>query len=244
MVSATSFLFAALAAVVSAAPTCNQGATPTLPQVGAGTELPAPAASLVLKKIAIGHGIQNYSCADTTANSSATGALAVLYDVTSFYPGTKKTGISKQVWDNLPSTVLWRTEIPLNTQYGSQYGADPTNPFPAPADLNCPGVSTVKFLGHHYFSSAGVPTFDLSAASLKASVKKLDSINAPSNADKGITGSGAVQWLQLGDTGSGGSQGVSLVYRVVTAGGVAQACSVAGAGVQSVPYTAYYWFYG
>ncbi|AEO63637.1 66dc3f2b-ac7a-4d02-9e8d-36cfa77808f6 [Thermothielavioides terrestris] len=244
MVSATSVLFAALAAVVSAAPTCKKVVTPTLPQTGGPTQLSPPAASLVLKKIAVGHGIQNYTCSSTAANASATGALAVLYDVTSFYPGTEKTGISQPVWDHLPSDLLWRTPLPLNKLSGSQFGADLTNPFPAPADLRLPGLSTLKFLGHHFFDSAGVPTFDLSAAGLKAVVKKTEQVDAPSNADKGLTGSGAVQWLQLIDNGAGKSVGVSVVYRVLTAGGNPEACSVAGAGSQSVPYAAYYWFFG
>jgi hypothetical protein len=53
-----------------------------------------------------------------------------------------------------------------------------------------------------------------------------------------------VQWLQLDDNGTGGSKGVTSVYRVITAGGAAKACSVAGVGTQSVPYTTYYWFFG
>lgn len=59
---------------------------------------------------------------------------------------------------------------------------------------------------------------------------------------------GAVDWLELSDNGRGLSKGVSTVYRVVTAGGVAQACSASGANangtVFSVPYVAQYWFYG
>jgi hypothetical protein len=211
---------------------------------GKGTELPAPAASLVLKNIAIGHGIQNYSCAEATGNASATGALAVLYDATSLYPGTARTGIRQQVWDVLPSDLLWNEPLPLNKLAGSKYGADGANPFPTPADLRLQGLPTIKFLGHHYFDASNVPTFDLSTVGLKAMVKKVNSIDAPSHADKGIIGSGAVQWLLLGDVGDGHSQGLSIVYRVVTAGGAAQACLVTGAGAQSVPYTAFYWFYG
>jgi hypothetical protein len=167
-----------------------------------------------------------------------------LYDITTLYPGTPKTGISQHNWNNLPSKLLWHTPIPLNKLAGSRYGADPKNPFPAPADLRLPGLPTFKLLGYHYFNSEGTPVFELSTAGLKASVKKFESVNAPSNSDKGIVGSGAVPWLQLKDTGAGQSEGVSLVYRVLTAGGNAQACSVAGIGLQSVPYAADYWFYG
>jgi hypothetical protein len=167
-----------------------------------------------------------------------------LYDVTVLYPGTAGTGLAEQTWHCLPSKLLRNKPLPLNKLTGSKYGADPVKPFRKPADLNLQGLPTVKFLGHHYFDSASTPTFDLSAARLKASVKKLQGIDAPSNADKGRMGTGAVQWLQLGDTGNGQSEGLSMVYRVITAGGAAQSCPVAGVGVQSVPYSAFYWFYG
>jgi hypothetical protein len=156
-----------------------------------------------------------------------------------------KTGVNQLIWNGAPSALLRGTPLPLNKLAGSQYGASLTNPFPAPADLNYPPMADVKFLGHHYFDNGGVPTFDLSAAGLKAVVKKVGGVDAPSNADKGIVNnSGAVQWLRLDDNGKGLSVGVSSVFRVLTAGGSSQACSVVGIGNQSVPYTAYYWFYG
>ncbi|KAK3900775.1 hypothetical protein C8A05DRAFT_35584 [Staphylotrichum tortipilum] len=240
----TTLVFAALVAAVSAVPACRPP-TYTLPKLGAETELAAPAAGLVLRKIAIGHGIQNYTCKDTTSAPSANGALAVLYDATLLYPGTKKTGLSQAAWDNAPSTVLRHTALPLNKLAGSEYGADATNPFPPAADLKPgQGLPALKFLGHHFFDIDGVPVFDLTAAGLKATVHKITALNAPATADKGITGTGAVAWLQLDDTGAGLSKGVTTVYRVITAGGAGKACSVAGVGPQSVPYTTYYWFFG
>lgn len=198
----------------------------------------------MLKKIAIGHGIQNYTCATTTSEAQANGAVAVLYDATSFFPGTKKTGVSQSVWDGAPKDLLWHTPLPLNKLAGTKYGADATAPFPAAADLRFQGWPVVKFLGHHYFDIKGVPVFDLSAAGLKAVVKKVGNVSAPTQADKGIIGTGAVQWLKLDDNETGASKGLTSVYRVITAGGNAQPCSVAGVGVQSVPYTTYYWFFG
>ena len=124
------------------------------------------------------------------------------------------------------------------------FGADPANPFPEPSSLRLHSLPEIKFLGHHFFDAQSTPTFDLKIANLKASVAKTGAVDAPRNADKGILGTGAVSWLELGDNGKGLSQGVSKVYRVITAGGVAQKCEVAGAGAQSVPYTTYYWFYG
>lgn len=94
-------------------------------------------------------------------------------------------------------------------------------------------------LGHHWFSAAGVPTFDLQAADPRAflSAKKADSVAAPvgSMAD-------SVPWLYLVDDGRGVSVGLKAVYRVETAGGAAEGvCQKVG--VVTVRYAAEYWFY-
>lgn len=119
-----------------------------------------------------------------------------------------------------------------------------TSPFKPKANLKIANTPTLKFLGHHYFDSDGVPVFDLVEAGLKAHVSRLDGVPAPASADKGPIGTGAVAWLQLGDSGKGKSVGLQQVYRVITSGGAAEACAVAGEGVASVPYTTFYWFFG
>lgn len=192
----------------------------------------------------------------------------MLYDATPLYPGTPGTGLSNATWANSSSAVLWDQAIPLNLQnqaagsptFGSSdkavvtnesnYQADTASPFPSTnTDLAITGVSA-KFLGHHYFDAQGSPTFDLSASAdgLVLSGTKISSVAAPTSADAGRLSTGAVAWLQLGDNGRGLSNGVTNVYRVVTAGGAAEACSVSGANtagqVFSVPYVAEYWFYG
>lgn len=173
------------------------------------------------------------------------GALAILYDVTNLHPGTGRTAFSQRVWDTLPSRLLWKTPLPLNQQAGSEYGVDPKKPFPdQPESIKLKGFPAIKFLGQHYFDALGTPMFDLKAAGLKASVVKTGEVEAPAAADKGILGTGAAAWLHLDESNKGLSNGLSLVYRVITAGGVSQACSVVGAGQQSVPYATYYWFYG
>lgn len=236
--------------------------------MGIATELPAPATNLTLKYLAVGHGIQNYTCASDNATAANIGAFAVLYDATPLYPGTTGTGMDSAAFANISSAVLYNQDIPLNLLVASaadptvpvaidastelDYQADSSNPFPSPAaDLNLSeqGI-TAKFLGHHYFDSKSSPTFDLSGSSsgLFFSGAKIGTVKAPTSADKGILATGAVDWLQLGDNGRGLSNGVSNVYRVVTAGGVAEACSVSGPNptgeVFSVPYVAQYWFYG
>ncbi|TPX06725.1 uncharacterized protein E0L32_002221 [Thyridium curvatum] len=229
---------------------------PTLPSTGA-SDLPNPDPSLKLLHVALGHGIQNYTCGnETTSKPSLFGALAVLYDVTSFFPGQPK-GLTQEGFNALTTTALWTTDIPLNLENGAakgpgtpdapnvlpeaQYGAT-KDPFPAPSDLTLGSVGPMPFLGHHFFDTAGVPTFDLSAPGLLGKVAKTGGVAAPATADKGILSTGAVDWLQLKNNGN--SKGITLVYRVITAGGNPQACSVSGApGAGSVPYTAFYWFY-
>jgi hypothetical protein len=95
-------------------------------------------------------------------------------------------------------------------------------------------------LGHHYFDASLAPTFDLYNADLFFKGSKLKNVKAPATADPGLLNTGAVDWLQLGDKGA--SVGLTLVYRVVTAGGNGLACDEAGQ-VFSVPYASQYWFY-
>ncbi|KAK1825817.1 hypothetical protein QBC39DRAFT_38440 [Podospora conica] len=228
--------------------------TYVLPSTGS-TDLTPPAAGLVLKRIAIGHGIQNYSCdASPSAVPVAKGALAVLYDATPLYPGTPKALDTRAKFDALSTQTLWTKAIPLNLANpaaaaagavlpSKQYGAA-AQPWKAPRNLEFQGLPPIKFLGHHYFDAEGQPTFDLTEAGLKASVKKTGEVNQPANADAGPLGTGSVKWLLLEDNGKGLSNGVKAVYRVITAGGGGDACAKAGEGLHSVPYTAQYWFYG
>ncbi|ROV88033.1 hypothetical protein VPNG_10351 [Cytospora leucostoma] len=259
-------LSACLATAAVAAPLApSDCVTPTLPSTGS-TNLPSPSSDVTLKYIAIGHGIQNYTCASTSASAVNKGALAVLYDITPFYPGTPSTGLNAYEFGSIASTVLWSQAIPLNLQDPAaaasvtpslpeaDYQADPSDPFPSAREgieLTLGGEAyDLEFLGHHYFDADSSPTFDLvaAAAGLRLSGAKKDDVGAPSGADAGIIDTGAVDWLELGDNGRGLSSGLSLAYRVVTAGGVAEACSISGASedgeVFSVPYTAQYWFFG
>ncbi|KAM7207628.1 Protein of unknown function (DUF3455) domain containing protein [Naviculisporaceae sp. PSN 640] len=239
MVSAKIFTLAAMATTVFAAP-CKP--TPTVPISGTTSNLPAPPPNAVLKKIAIGHGLQNYTCTSTSqATAAPVGALAVLYDVTPFYPG-KARGLQKAAFDSLPTTTLYGQDIPLNmTQDGPDVYTAAANPWIAPADLELGGIKA-KFLGHHYFDIDSTPFFDLQTIGLKASVVRNESIPAPPNADKGPMGTGAVAWLQLKDSGKGKSVGIDYVYRVITAGGNPLSCAT-GKTSFSIPYTTFYWFY-
>lgn len=191
--------------------------------------------------MAVGHGIQNYTCTAANATATSLGALAVLYDITSVY-----ASLSSDEQDQLPITLLRTTDLPLNLAEpldpDNQYAADAADPWIPDADVTLDGVDEpLSVLGHHFFDASLTPTFDLyNADNLLFKGGKLSGVKAPADADPGILNTGAVDWLQLGDKGA--SVGLTEVYRVVTAGGGALACAEAGQ-VFSVPYAAQYWFY-
>ncbi|KAI1270721.1 hypothetical protein F5Y18DRAFT_20363 [Xylariaceae sp. FL1019] len=204
-----------------------------LPTNGGATPLASPPTGSVLQHIAVGHGIQNYTCTAAGVNGTSIGALAVLYDATSLYPGSGSDSLSQADWDSLTSKVLRTTSMPIDQSNGA------ASPFPADAALTVDGVAApLPYLARHYFDSNKVPTFDLSPALFKGS--KTTDILAPSSSDKGLTDEGAVDWLALSD--AGGSVTINMVYRVLTSGGFQGICAAAGDS-QSVPYTAMYWFY-
>lgn len=186
----------------------------------------------------------------------------MLYDITPLYPGTPDTGLDLDAFLALPTTILWSQPLPLNMENSSaadsgtpsdpnvmpesEYGAVIGDPFPEPSDLVLDGMGKpLAYLGHHFFDSKGGPTFDLlQSKGIFGRVGNKVAVSAPEGADGGVLGTGAVDWLRLSDDGTGVSAGMWGVYRVVTAGGVAQPCSVSGAGSGSVPYTAMYWIFG
>lgn len=193
--------------------------------------------------IALGHGIQNYSCTSTNATTlaaTATGALAALYDATPLYPNQGAGALSVDAFNGLTSNALWGTKLPLTSDGVSKFGASASAPFPQPvAALELPNVKALPFIGVHFFDSKGVPTFKVGEHVFSGG--KLNGTKAPASADAGPEDTGAVDWLLLGD--KGGSKGITTIYRVVTAGGVAHKCTTAGAS-DSVPYATYYWMYG
>lgn len=233
---AKSLLFLASATLALASPCVRS--SPVLPVNGGEKELPSPPTGVTLKHIALGFGIQNYTCADVGSTATATGALAMLYDITYLYPSQSRRSLSSAAWLKLTADALYSQAVPLNMKTGAgAVGADAQNPFTASTTLKVNNLE-MPFLGHHYFNAAGVPTFDLGSQVFIGT--KLDAISAPASADKGPDGTGAVAWLYLGD--AGGSIGVKYVYRVLTAGGNSHGCAKAGA--DSTSYTTMYWFYG
>ncbi|KAF4467950.1 hypothetical protein FALBO_5184 [Fusarium albosuccineum] len=244
---ANSLFFLASAALALASPVRNYGSgsscstgrpTPVLPVNGGPSELAGPPENATLKHIALGFGIQNYTCASAGADAAAGGALAVLYDITHLYPGTSRSSLSDADWAALTGTVLSGHAIPLNLN-ADGHGASATVPFPAEADLKIQGYKKFPFIGHHFFNAAGVPVFDLTRAKQRLNAKKISGIKAPTSASAGPDGTGAVDWLNLGDAGD--SSGLNQVYRVFTAGGNSHGCTAQS--TDSTSYTAMYWFY-
>ncbi|ROT37475.1 hypothetical protein SODALDRAFT_198071 [Sodiomyces alkalinus F11] len=224
---------------------CAATTNPTLPLNGGDNELPQPEEGEVLKYILLGHGIQNYTCTTPGEEAKASGAVAVLYDATAYFPLQGRRSVATEAHFNALTTLaLWANGLPLNGDGTTQFGAAAEYPFPAAAPgLELPGVR-MPFVGHHFFDAAGVPVFhsgDSEADSdLVFRAQLVDKVPAPTRSDPGPVGTGAVAWLHLADNGD--SRGVSRVYRVVTAGGSPREC-VDGLS-QSVPYATYYWLYG
>lgn len=110
-------------------------------------------------------------------------------------------------------------------------------------DFSSITASSIPIIGHHFFNAKGVPTFNLGSLG-QLNGKKTGDIAAPADACKGARGKGvgAVDWLALSDAGA--STGLTLGYRVETAGGKAPATCAGQPKLVVVQYAALYWFYG
>ncbi|OBT60284.1 hypothetical protein VE03_10294 [Pseudogymnoascus sp. 23342-1-I1] len=199
---------------------------PQLPTTGKGTQLSDPSIGLSLKFVTLGRGVQNYTCASATSTPVAVGAIASLFDITAFAYG----GSTSSQFITLPAFAAYLSLARVQELL----------------DTCLPRGSKASVIGSHYFDAAGVPIFDLSIKDSKLTSKKIEAIAAPSIANKGPAGTGAVPWLKLGDLG--GSIGLKEVYRVYTAGGnpysICSAEEFDAGGIIAVEYSAMYWFYG
>jgi hypothetical protein len=103
-------------------------------------------------------------------------------------------------------------------------------------------LEDMVLLGHHFFDSSGTPVFNLTDVNKILYGTKTADIKAPATANKGPWGTGAVDWLQLESKAGYVSVGLSVAYRVYTAGGE-PLTSCEQPGVMAVPYAAEYWFF-
>ncbi|PFH60397.1 hypothetical protein XA68_11060 [Ophiocordyceps unilateralis] len=264
IMSSSPLLALALTALVQTVPSYAAATGPLLPQTGTGQQLPSPPPGVVLKHIALGFGIQNYTCDKAGQPAVATGALAMLYDVTTLYPGQGRASLSRAEFDNLTAKVLSTAHVPINVHHNhhhhhhhepdtdvdacvvdsaAAYATRPDgHPFPPDAALSVDGIpQPLPFLGHHYFDADGVPVFRLDGGRTDMPAAKVAAVQPPAAAYPGPDGTGAVAWLLL--RRKHGAVGVKYVYRVLTAGGASHGCARAPAD-DSSSYAATYWFYG
>lgn len=165
--------------------------------------LPPPSAGLTLKHVAIGRGIQNYTCGtNATAAPTPIGAVADLFNATcvaATYP---------ELLDVMPSTAL---------QFNSSTRANTTT-------TKTLSPMNLAVSGHHFFTNTTTPYFNLNADSSlqlgQIPTSKINTTAAPTSAMKGPNGqgNGAVAWLKL-TARSGATGGLQEVYRINTAGG-------------------------
>ncbi|MCJ1288969.1 hypothetical protein MMC34_000500 [Xylographa carneopallida] len=173
-------------------------------QPAATTPLPPPTTGLKVYLIAIGRGTQNYTCADSTA-ASVPVAIGAL---ASLYNATCIAGANPTIFNEIPPAAL-KVALPSIPQ-------------------------SLVPVGHHYFSNATTPTFDLGAYGF-VHAKKTASVPAPSPAD--------VAWLKLEHEAQGEVGSIAEIYRLNTAGGTPPANCSGMAAEFNVQYAAEYWFY-
>ncbi|KAF1923238.1 uncharacterized protein M421DRAFT_329896 [Didymella exigua CBS 183.55] len=175
--------------------------------------LPAIGAGLKLKHIAVGRGIQNYTCATAAATETpkAIGAVASLFNATC-------DGV------HAPAVLASVTKIAIG------YSIPDTK------------LAEGRLSGHHEFTEKGVPFFKLQTDKVNFGTvhvgdpKKMD---APKDASEGPNGLGSVPWLKLTHVDGDYQE----VYRINTAGGVAPKTCEGVQGNISVDYAAEYWFF-
>jgi len=212
-----------LASLASATPVikftgCNvQSANPNLPS--GQTALTVPPGEVV-ENIALGVGVQNYTCSSTGTFTSV-GAVAELLDISCLFGTSIFSDLTTDAFDIFNASKLITVDDVINA---------------------LGGFSIV--LGQHYFvtnpfTGSGVsPTFDFRAASKKGDpnafviANKTGDIAAP-------TGPQDIDWLEL--TGAIGDL-AKHIFRIDTKAGQPPSSCTPGAAI-SVKYTAQYWFY-
>ncbi|PWY89466.1 hypothetical protein BO94DRAFT_37342 [Aspergillus sclerotioniger CBS 115572] len=182
------------------------------------TALPSPSPNLTLQHVALGRGVQNYTCPSSPANDTAkptsTGALATLFDASCIVSSDQR------LLHRIPAFLQ---NVPLET----------LDFFASLASLAGPDSA---ILGEHYFSASAMPFFDLRLGGNDewAAAKKVASVVSP-------VASMDVPWLKLVAVDG---VGIKEVYRVYTAGGMSPATCEGMKSEFSVDYAAEYWFYG
>jgi hypothetical protein len=174
-------------------------------------------ATRVPKRVVLGRGTQNYTCATSTAAAvpAAYGAYAELYDASCLaqnYPSVLRA---------LPAMLLDMETKKVHALLGL-----------------CSVLDNRVEVGLHFFRDATTPVFEFRKSRSKDIFigKKAEGVPAPSDAEPGSYG--AVDWLKL--VAIEGSRGFSQVYRVNTAGGKAPKTCEGMPARFEVPYATEY----
>lgn len=187
------------------------------------TALAGPDPGLVVTRVVLGRGTQNYTCADSkdTTLPVGAGALAMLYDVSCLaanYPA---------LLHSLPDALV---ALPAGS---------------IGAILQRVPVESIVLAGHHYFApDFSTPVFDFRLAGqtpIFTGVRD-QAVPASSRAAKGGLQDqqfGAVDWLRLKAIAAQ-SVDYKLAYRVQTAGGKAPPTCKGRAGTFSIEYATEY----
>jgi len=193
----------------------------------------APPTGLQLTHVAIGRGVQNYTCAGLGDSDppAQVGALATLYNASCI------AAIAPTILNILPDLFL--EFVPAQSSV-----SDVSTSAATAALSRLP--STLSFgngliSGHHYFDALGTPFFNLLQPLNIGDCygAKTGTFTAPKSNPP------AVPWLRLDAKQgySGQSVNIKTVFRLVTAGGVAPATCKGQPDNISVQYAAQYWFY-
>jgi hypothetical protein len=191
------------------------------------------------KYVQLGLGYQNYTCNGTSFVQTApsSGAIANLYDITNDLSPSNIDTISPAALKKFEACLTATSCVPAQGQ-----DCDLCHTIAMAASE----PDALRQTGLHLFdrpAAAQVPNFDIYDSNDFISVKRAGGVAAPAGSYTGSNGLGTVAWLYLVDNASGRSHGLSSVYRVETAGGVAPStCTAAGTQV-FIPYAAQYWFY-
>ncbi|KAG9779080.1 hypothetical protein KCU88_g4122, partial [Aureobasidium melanogenum] len=184
------------------------------------TPLPSPD-GLTLAHVAVGRGVQNYTCANSTATPAAVGAVA------SFFNASCVAADYPDLLELMPGVAL---------------------EFPVPTGNSLLEPSALGLSSHHFFSNTTTPVFafDVPTGPQLGTVtgQKVHDCPAPVNAVVGPNGkgNGAVAWLHI--TARSTTIGnIKAVYRLSTAGGSPPATCAGQPAAFSQDYSAIYWFW-
>jgi len=230
MFASTTVLFSLLASTAIAGPTKRF----SCPVSADKADLPSGQTTLTIPAgekpayVALGVGIQNYTCTASTGKYASVGAVAELFDASCLAESQSLfNGILDDVFDAWDSNAA----KPFTIQ---QVEGAISKSFASPL-----------VLGQHYFvtnpfTGSGVsPVFDFRAASQKGNpnafvlANKTGDLPAP-------TGAQDVDWLEL--TEAEGSL-AKTVFRINTKAGQPPASCTPGSAEITVKYAAQYWFF-